>query len=221
MTIELVNGDCLQYMATLEDNSVDLCLTDIPYNVVNRSSNGLRSLNKGLADVSTFDLIDFLDGVTRICKTVIIFCSKEQFSTLYEYYASKKGTTRPIVWQKSNPSPMNGQYVYLSGIEMAVWFKSKSSKTFNAHCKNTVFKHPNGRNKIHPTEKNSGLLEELILDNTNEGDLVLDPCGGSFSTGIACLQTNRRFMGIEKNPKYFQAAKERLETHQQQLRLFT
>lgn len=221
MTIELVNGDCLQYMATLEDNSVDLCLTDIPYNVVNRSSNGLRSLNKGLADVSTFDLIDFLDGVTRICNTVIIFCSKEQFSTLYEYYASKKGTTRPIVWQKSNPSPMNGQYVYLSGIEMAVWFKSKSSKTFNAHCKNTVFKHPNGRNKIHPTEKNSGLLEELILDNTNEGDLVLDPCGGSFSTGIACLQTNRRFMGIEKNPKYFQAAKERLETHQQQLRLFT
>lgn len=215
--INLIHGDCMEYMATLKDNSVDLCLTDIPYNVVNRSSNGLRSLDKSLADVLTFDLIDFLDGITRICKTVIIFCSKEQFSKIYEYYASKKGTTRPIVWQKSNPSPMNGQYVYLSGIEMAVWFKSKRSKTFNAHCKNTVFKHPNGRNKIHPTEKNHGLLKELILDNTNEGDIVLDPCGGSFSTGIACLNLNRDFIGIEKDPKYFEIAKERLETHQRQL----
>lgn len=216
--MRLLQGDCLELMKDIGDNSVDLCLTDIPYDVVNRTSNGLRSLDKGMADVLTFDLIDFLNEVTRICKTIIIFCSKEQFSTIYAYYASKKGTTRPIIWQKSNPSPMNGQYVYLSGIETAVWFKSKSSKTFNAHCKNTVFKHPNGRNKIHPTEKNHRLLEELILDNTNEGDLVLDPCGGSFSTGVACLKINRRFMGIEKDPTYFELAKKRIEKHQKERR---
>lgn len=67
-----------------------------------------------------------------------------------------------MVWQKTNPSPMNGQYIYLSGIEDAIWFKNKGS-VFNARCKNTVFKHPCGRSKLHPTEKNHNLIKELIL----------------------------------------------------------
>lgn len=48
---------------------------------------------------------------------------------------------------------MNGKYIYLSGIEMAVWFKKQGAKVFNAHCKNSVFKYPNGKSKLHPTEK--------------------------------------------------------------------
>ena len=160
--MEIVNGDCIPYMQNMGNASVDLTLTDIPYGVVSRSSNGLRNLDKDKADEVTFNLDIFLNEVERVTKNiVIIFCGREQFSSIYSFFANKDGTTRPIIWEKSNPSPMNGQYVYLSGVEMAVWFKRKGSKIFNAHCKNTVFKYPNGRSKLHPTEKNHKLLEHF------------------------------------------------------------
>lgn len=105
---------------------------------------------------------------------------------------------------------MNGQHIYLSGIENAVWFKKRGG-TFNARCKNTVFRHSCGRSKLHPTEKNHELLKELILDNSNENDVVLDPCMGSGSHGLVSLQLNRRFIGIELNKEYFEIAKKRIE----------
>lgn len=209
---ELYQGDCITKLTTMQDNSVNFTLTDIPYDAVNRTSNGLRELNKGKADVLTFDLLTFLEQVYRVTSnSICIFCGKEQFSTIYEFFANKKGTVRPIIWEKTNPSPMNGQYIYLSGVEFAVWFKKTGAKVFNAHCKNTVFRHPNGRSKLHPTEKNHKLLKELILDNTNEGDIVFDPCMGSGSTGVACLNTNRIFIGIELDEKYFNIAQNRIE----------
>ena len=116
-----------------------------------------------------------------------------------------------LVWEKSNPSPMNGQYVYLSGVELAVWFKPRGRKVFNAHCKNTVFKHSNGSRKIHPTQKNLDLFKELILDNTNEGELVFDPFIGSGTTAIAARDLNRNYIGIGVNEGYYKACKERLK----------
>ena len=106
---------------------------------------------------------------------------------------------------------MNGQYIYLSGVEMAVWFKKSGAKVFNAHCKNTVFRHPNGRSKLHPTEKNHELLKELILDNTNEGDIVFDPCMGSGAHGKVAIENGRRFVGIELDEGYFNIAQNRIE----------
>lgn len=198
--VNLMQGDCLELMKEIPDNGIDFTLTDIPYDAVNRKSNGLRNLDKGAADECTFDLVEFLDEVYRVTKnSICVFCGKEQFSTIYAYFAEKKGTVRPIVWEKSNPSPMNGQYIYLSGVEFAVWFKKSGANVFNAHCKNTVFKYPNGRSKLHPTEKNHELLKELILDNTNFGNIVFDPCMGSGSTGVACVNTDRSFIGIELN----------------------
>lgn len=211
--MELKKGNCLEIIKDYKENFVDFTLTDIPYDVVNRNDNGLRNLNKENADILTFDLIEFLEQVYRITKnSICIFCGKEQFSTIYKYFADKKGTVRPIVWQKSNPSPMNGQYIYLSGVELAVWFKKSGAKTFNAHCKNTVFKFPNGSSKLHPTAKNLELFKELILDNTNENDLVFDPCMGSGTTGVACKELNRNFIGIELDKNYFEIAKARIET---------
>lgn len=210
--VKLIQGDCLEEMKLQNDNCVDFTLTDIPYDVVNRGSNGLRNLDKDKADILTFDLHNFLDEVYRITQnSICIFCSKEQFSTIYQYFASKKGTVRPVVWQKSNPSPMNGQFIYLSGVEFAVWFKKSGAKVFNAHCKNTVFKYPNGSSKLHPTEKNHSLLQELILDNTNENDTVFDPCMGSGSHLLVALQNNRNAIGIELDENYFNIAKERIE----------
>ena len=215
--VELYQGDCLEVMKGLKDNIVNFILTDIPYDVVNRNSNGLRELNKGKADVLTFDLLIFLEQVYRITSnSICIFCGKEQFSTIYDFFANKKGTVRPIIWEKTNPSPMNGQYIYLSGVEFAVWFKKSGAKVFNAHCKNTVFKYANGRSKLHPTEKNHGLLKELILDNTNEGDIVFDPCMGSGAHGMVAIENNRNFIGVELDEKYFQIAKDRIEQAQLQ-----
>ena len=205
-------GDCMMLMQLLPNNSVDFTLTDIPYDEVNRKSNGLRNLDKDKADILTFNLYDFLDGVYRVTKnSICIFCGREQFSVIYNFFAQKKGTVRPIVWEKSNPSPMNGQYIYLSGVEFAVWFKKSGANVFNAHCKNTVFKYPNGRSKLHPTEKNHDLLKELILDNSNENDIVFDPCLGSGTTAICSVELNRHYIGFELDPQYYDIACKRLD----------
>lgn len=203
----IIHGDCIVEMQKMGDNSVDFCLTDIPYSAASRVSNGLRNLDKSDADILRFDLSIFLKEVCRITKnSVCIFCGKEQFSKVYEFFANQKGTVRPIVWQKSNPSPMNGQYIYLSGVELAVWFKKSGAKVFNAHCKNTVFKYPNGSSKLHPTEKNHELLKELILDNTNENDIVFDPCAGSGSHLMVAIENKRKAIGIEINKEYYEIA---------------
>ena len=82
--IKLLHGDCLELMKSISDGGVDFVLTDIPYDAVNRHSNGLRNLDKGKADIITFDLDLFLQEVLRICKnSICIFCGKEQFSKTY------------------------------------------------------------------------------------------------------------------------------------------
>ena len=210
----LFHGDCLEIMKNIEAKTADFVLTDIPYAEVNRSSNGLRNLDKGNADVLTFNLYSFLEELYRITSnSICVFCGREQFSTIYSFFANKKGTVRPIVWEKTNPSPMNGQHIYLSGVEFAVWFKKSGGGTFNAHCKNVVFRYPNGRSKLHPTEKNHDLLRDLILDNTNEYDVVFDPCCGSGSHCYVAKNLNRKFIGIELDENYFNIAKERIENH--------
>lgn len=209
--IDIACADCLERMKYMPDNSVDLILTDIPFDGVNRKGNGLRNLDKGIADVLEIDLDTLLAQLDRICKgTIIIFCGINQISKIFDYFKIKNGTVRQLVWYKSNPSPMNGDYVYLSGIENAIWFKKKGF-VFNAHCKNTVFKYPCGKSKIHPTQKNCKLFEELIIDNSNENQVVFDPFMGSGTTGVACVNTNRNFLGIELNKDYFEVAKSRIE----------
>jgi DNA modification methylase len=101
-------GDCLELIKQLDNNSVDLVLTDIPYGVVNRESNGLRELNKGEADIMDFSLYTFLEQVFRVTKgTIIIFCGKEQVSTIHKFFAEKQkntlGTVRQLIWEKTNP----------------------------------------------------------------------------------------------------------------------
>lgn len=209
----IYNIDCMEYMKGCKKNCFHTTLTDIPYGEVSRGNNGLSQMknsDKGAADIVTFDLEKFLEEVYRISSNnIIIFCGKGQFSTLFNFFAAKNGTVRQIVWRKTNPVPSNGKYVYLSGIENAVWFR-KPKGTFNAHCKNTVFDYPIQSGQIHPTEKNHKLLQELILDNTNEGDVIFDPCMGSGSTGLVAYQNGRKFVGCELDTEFFNAAKERL-----------
>ena len=215
----LINEDCMKVLSQLDNDTVDFTLTDIPYDGVNRKDNGLRKLDKGNADIITFDLHKFLDEIYRVTKgSVAVFCGMNQMSEISNYfdeYSKKgKGTVRQLCWKKTNPSPMNGDYIYLSGLENAVWFKKKGA-TFNAHCKSNVFEFPCGRSKLHPTEKNHALLEDLIKDNTNEEDIVFDPCCGSGSHCYVAKKLNRRYMGIELNEEYFNIAKDRIENNKE------
>lgn len=211
--IDLRQGDCLEIMKDIPKSR--LLLTDIPYEEVNRNDNGLRNLNKDKADIKTFDLDIFLDIIYEKADIFIIFCGNEQYSTIYKYFSNKqkqhKGTVRQLIWAKSNPSPMNGEYVYLSGTENAVWFKKSGTGKLNNKCKKNWFIHSTGSSKYHPTEKNHNLLKELILDNTNENDTIIDCCMGSGSSGIVAIENNRNFIGIELDEHYFNVAKERIK----------
>ena len=129
------------------------------------------------------------------------------------------GLSDRLYGKKQTPR-LNGQFIYLSGVEFAVWFKKANSNVFNAHCKNTVFKYPCGSSEFHPTEKNHTLLKELILDNTNNFDTVFDCCMGSGSTGIVAKQLNRNFVGIELDEKFFKIAEKRINNTTYQISLF-
>lgn len=211
---EIYNTDCIEFMKKMSKGSVNCVLTDIPYGEVSRANNGLNQMknsDKGAADATTFNLDEFLPLVDKVASdNIIIFCGKGQFSTIYNYFAAKSvGTVRQLIWKKTNPVPSNGKYVYLSGIEDAVWYR-KPKGTYNGYCKNTVFEYPIQSKQIHPTEKNHKLFEELILDNTNEGQVVFDPCMGSAVSGLMALKNNRNFIGCELNEEFFNVTKERL-----------
>ena len=203
----LINDDCMKVAAP----KCRFMLTDIPYGEVSKPSNGLRILDKGKADAETFNIQEFLDHTYAAYDICTIFCGYGQFSEIAKYFADKPGTMRPYVWAKSNPSPLNGQYVLLSGVEVAIWFKKRGTGELSKKCQKNWSAHPTGSSKIHPTEKNHKLLEELITINTKEGDLVFDPCMGSGSTGVVAEKLGREFYGVELDPHYYNVAKERLE----------
>jgi len=210
MTCKIKQGDCLELMNEIPDKSIDLVCTDIPYGEVSRVSNGLRDLDKGKADIETFDINIFLDQLVRLTKgSIYIFCGTEQVSTIRKQMVDAGMSTRLIIWKKTNPSPMNGDYIWLSGIECCVYGKFKGA-VFNGHCENTVLEYPCGRNKLHPTQKPTKLLESLILHSSKEGDIVFDPCMGSGSTGVACINTGRNFIGYELDNTYFEIAQNRI-----------
>ena len=208
---QLIRGDCLKEMKNMRDNSIDVVITDIPYNNVNRKTNGLRQIDKGIADSSIIDIPKLINELKRICRgSIYIFCEYNQVSLIRILLQDL--STRVIVWEKTNPSPMNGKSIWLSGIELCVFAKFPKA-VFNGHCRNTVLKYKTVRSKIHPTEKPQDLLVDIIKTSSNENEIVLDCCAGSGSTAIACLNTNRKYICIEKDEKYFETMKDRISKH--------
>lgn len=215
--MDLYNNDCMKILPTLGNKSVDLVVTDIPYNEVNRKHGSLRKLDKGKADIITFDLDMFVSELARVTKgSIYIFCGIEQVSDIRKILVQNKMSTRLCIWEKTNPSPMNGDKIWLSGIECCVFGRFPNA-TFNEHCKNTVFRYPCGRNKLHPTQKPLELIEKLVLASSNEGDTVLDPCMGSGTTGVACKKNNRKFIGIEMDGEFYSIASRRIEVRRSKL----
>lgn len=217
---KIYNMDCLEGMKQIPDGSVDLVLTDIPYGEVNRGSNGLRNLDKAAADIVTFNLSE----LTRIlCNktngSVYMFCGTEQVSEIRKTMVEQGLSTRLVIWEKTNPSPMNGEYLWLSGVECCVYGK-KSGGTFNLRCKNSVLRYPCGEHDIHPTQKPVDMFRYLIQASSNEGDTVLDPFMGSGTTAVACIKEKRHFIGFELNKEYYDKACQRIDAVKRQLTLF-
>ena len=217
---KIYNEDCLEGMKRIPDGSVDCIVTDIPYNECNRADNGLRNLDKGKADIGCFDITELTDILCNKTRgSIYMFCGFNQVSNIRIAMTAKGLSTRIIVWEKTNPSPMNGNKIWLSGIELCV-FGKKSKATFNLHCKNTVLRYPCGVNKIHPTQKPIALMSYIVNASTKEGDTVLDPFMGSGTTAIACIREKRNFIGFELNKEYYDKACKRIQLEMAQPSLF-
>lgn len=210
MTVRVLEGDCMAILPTLPNDSVAMVLTDIPYAEVNRETSGLRDIDKGDADVLTFDLNAFVDELIRVCSgSFYVFCGVRQVSTLARAFDRHSLTIRSGGWEKTNPSPMNGEHLWLTGFEHCV-FARKPNATFNAFCAPALWRHKAGTSDRHPTEKPVGLFRKLIEASTNRGDTVLDPCAGSGTAGEAADGIGRNAILIERNPEYCALIRERI-----------
>ena len=207
---KIICGDCMFHMAQFPANYIDLVLTDIPYGTVNKAAGvigGVRNLHKGDADNVTFELEPFLYEINRICRgSIYIFCSTEQVSFIRQYFVDMKLSTRHCIWEKTDPSPMLGQYMWTSGFENCIYAKNKNA-TFNEYCKPGIWKCHSGKSDLHPTQKPIKLFKRLVAASSNPGDIVFDPCIGSGTTGAAALRLGRRFIGIDISPEYCNLAR--------------
>lgn len=208
-----LHGDCLKLMAALPDASVDMVLTDVPYNEVNRKSSGLRNLDKGVADGAVFDEPELIAQIVRIVKgSAYVFCGIKQISEFVQLFENAGMSTRLGVWHKTNPSPMNGEKLWLSGLEACV-FARKPKATFNEHCKSAMWTLATRRGNIHPTQKPVELFERLVKASSNEGDTILDPFAGSGTTAIAAENASRKWICMERDPTYYESAVGRVWEH--------
>lgn len=216
-------GDGIKFMGELPASCMDLMLTDIPYDVVNRDG-GIRDMNKGKADVITFDLADFVSEATRVvCGSAVIFCSSEQAGRLIAMLEAS-GEWEDVVhgfWTKSNPSPQGGEHFFLNATESFVAAR-KPGAYFNPDKigKPAVYECTIGTSKIHPTEKPEALFLEIVKDYTLPGDAVLDPCCGSGKTAIVAAKAGRTYTCFELDCDYAKMAGNRAAVSLHKMSLF-
>ena len=206
----LHHGDAWELLATFAEKSFDLTLTDPPYNEVNRASSGLRLLDKGNADSAVVDLgrrAGDLDRVTRGASYV--WCGYEQVSGLVGAFNRHGRATRVGVWHKTNPSPMNGEKFWTSGVELCV-FAHGPKAFFDRSCSAPVWKGATEREPRHPTPKPVWLMQELVQASCAPGGTVFDPFAGSGSTLVAAKNNGRRAVGIELDDAYCRVVADRL-----------
>ena len=218
---KLYNGDCLEVMDRLiEDKSIDLVVIDPPYEI--KTMKGGWTIGKRKYEDEVSFMIDgFSEEVLNLlCKkmkkiNIYIYCSKLQVPKLLNYFINKKCNFEILTYHKTNPTPLCGN-TYLPDTEYIIFAREKGVKIYGEY--KTKFKYYTDKvNKDdkkkygHPTCKPVPLLEKHIVNSTNENDIVLDCLMGSGSTGVDCMNTNRRFIGVEIDKDYFDIAKNRVE----------
>jgi len=244
--MQLIHGDCLEEMAKMPDKSVDLVLTDPPYGTTACKWDSVipfepmwKQLNRIIKDKSAIVLFGSEPFSSALRMSNI---KNYKYDWIWEkeqgtgFARAKKQPLRKheiiSVFYMKQP-----YYNYLGEAlpkEKKIRRKVNSNNKSNSDClskaekrtsvythktKHTILKFNRQRGK-HPTQKPVALLEYLIKTYTNENETVLDFTFGSGSTAIACLNTSRNFIGIEKDETYFQVAKGRIENHQVQREIF-
>jgi site-specific DNA-methyltransferase (adenine-specific) len=203
--ITIYHGDCRVILPEL--GRFDLLLTDIPYGKVNRASGGLRNLDKGSADTETVTAEWVAEHAD--CSSAYVFCGTEQVSALRRRFVELGKSTRLCIWEKTNPSPMNGERIWLSSLECCVFARSPGA-TFREHCSSPAWRLPSVAETPHPTGKPSKLFRRLIEASSNPGDLVVDLTMGAGTTLRAAKDTGRRAIGIELEERWCAYAVSRL-----------
>ena len=214
-------GDCSKLLKNIPDNSIDLIVTDPPYLIENKCG-GLytkedKKYVKELEDIKNGFSEEILDELCRVMKkiNIYIWCSQKQLYKLIDYFVEKhKCNFNLITWHKTNPIPACGNK-YLTDTEYCLFFREKGVKIYgNFDTKFTYYVTPlNSKDKKqykHPTIKPLNIIKNLVINSSNEGDIVLDPFIGSGTTAIACKETNRHYIGFEINKNYFEIANKRL-----------
>ncbi len=234
--IELLHGDCLELMKDIPDKSIDMILCDLPYGT---------TACKWDVIIPFEPLWKEYKRIIKDRGCIALFGSEPFSSYLrisnikqYKYdwiWDKKKGGN--IMNLKQQPYKVHEIISVFAGgnyYPIMTDQKPRTGKTYSAGEANGIEnygdlrhynkKYPksiidesnaNQKGKQHPTQKPTKLLEYLIKTYTLEGETVLDNCMGSGSTGVACINTNRNFIGIEKDDKYFDIAKKRIKEAEQ------
>jgi site-specific DNA-methyltransferase (adenine-specific) len=170
------------------------------------------------------NLEEFINEFSRVLKnggSCIIFFDLWKIETLSKLLEKHKfGKLRFIEWVKTNPVPINSKATYLSNArEIAISCVKGGKATFNSQYDNGIYEYPIYQGKreidrIHPTQKSLELFEDLIKKHTNEGDVVVDPFGGSGTTYIACQHLNRKCYSSEISNDYYAKCQTRIKWHE-------
>jgi site-specific DNA-methyltransferase (adenine-specific) len=225
----LILGDCYDELEKIESESIDLILTDPPYQISRESNFTKNSTNKkfntisldfGIWDHDDLNLNLLFKQFYRILRKggqCIIFYDIWKSESLLKS-AKSVGFKQPRVcqWVKSNPVPINSKKNYLSNsIEFFFTFVKKSNPVFNSEYDKGIYNYPicHGKERTnHPTQKPLRLIEKLIEKHSLEGQVVLDCFAGSGTTGIASKKLKRKYILIEKDKDYHALCVNRLWT---------
>ena len=234
--IKLYNGDCATFLKQIKSDTVDLILTDPPYNLgmfmKNRDTNLHKMRDNFFGAAGWDDLVyeewlmsmdNFFKESARISKkgaSMIMFMSLIKLETLIQI-AEKHGfyykTTG--IWHKTNPMPRNMNLHFVNSTEAWLYFTYKTrTGTFNNEGKlyhdfietSLVTKNEKAFGK-HPTQKPVQLISHFVELLSNKGDLIVDPFMGSGTTGVVSKSLGRDFIGIELEEGYFNIATQRIE----------
>ena len=216
--IRLENKDCLKFLKTIKNESVDLVLIDPPYQISKPISfTGGRnpkfhtvSMDFGEWDYNFTVMKQVIQECYRVLKqggTIICFYDLWKVSELKEYMIeSKFRQLRFIEWVKKNPVPTNCSKNYLTTArEIAVTAVKGTCPTFNSRYDKGIYEYGicQGKDRFHTTQKPVELIADLVRKHSNEGELVLDCFSGSGSTAMACIKENRCFVGCELDKDYY------------------
>lgn len=232
MINKIIFDDNRSILPEIESNSIDLILTDAPYQISKESNFNKTNLDKysnlsndfGEWDKEIFDWNFYISEFNRVLKKggkLIMFYDMWKMDII-KSLAESNGFSQPRIgiWEKTNPVPINSKHNYLSNsreyfisLTKHGWVgKSRAKSTFNSEYDNGVYSIPTIAGKEvtgHPTQKPLKLMDELILKHSNIGEIVLDPFMGSGTTAISCMNNDRKFIGIENDPKYIEICEKR------------